>query len=106
VARRYHHIGIPTDKPRAGERYHPDLKFYSSGLDDSEFGIEWMRFEPGCPIPEQVRRVAHVAFVVDDLASELEGRRVIIEPNSPSAGVTVAFIDEDGAPVELMQFGG
>jgi hypothetical protein len=28
---------------------------------------------------------------------------VIIEPNSPSAGVTVAFISINGAPVELMQ---
>ena len=102
--RRYHHIGIPTDEPRAGETYHPELAFYNSGLDESEFGIEWMRFDPGCPIPELVRKVAHVAFEVDDLASELEGREVIIEPNSPSPGVTVAFIVENGAPVELLQF--
>ena len=33
----------------------------------------------------------------------LEGHRVIIEPNSPSVGVTVAFIAVNGAPVELMQ---
>jgi hypothetical protein len=47
--------------------------------------------------------VAHVAFEVDDLAAALEGRHVIIEPNSPSHGVTVAFIEVSGAPVELMQ---
>ena len=45
----------------------------------------------------------HVAFEVDDLAAALEGRHVIIEPNSPSPGVTVAFIEASGAPVELMQ---
>jgi hypothetical protein len=28
---------------------------------------------------------------------------VIIEPNSPSAGVMVAFVEVSGAPVELMQ---
>jgi hypothetical protein len=28
---------------------------------------------------------------------------VIIEPNSPTAGVMVAFIEVNGAPVELMQ---
>jgi hypothetical protein len=28
---------------------------------------------------------------------------VIIEPNSPSPGVTVAFIEVNGAPVELLQ---
>jgi hypothetical protein len=44
-----------------------------------------------------------VAFEVDDLAVALEGHRVIIEPNSPSPGVMVAFIEVSGAPVELMQ---
>ena len=33
----------------------------------------------------------------------LEDQQVIIEPNSPSPGVTVAFIEVNGAPVELLQ---
>jgi hypothetical protein len=33
----------------------------------------------------------------------LEGHQVIIEPNSPRPGVTVAFIEVIGAPVELLQ---
>jgi hypothetical protein len=61
-----------------------------------------MRFEPGSPLPELVRTVPHVAFEVDDLARELEGREVLIPPNSPSEGVTVAFIVDNGAPVELL----
>jgi hypothetical protein len=40
---------------------------------------------------------------VDDLEAALVGREIIIEPNSPSPGVRVAFIVDDGAPVELMQ---
>ena len=47
--------------------------------------------------------VPHVAFEVSDLAAALEGHHVIIEPNSSSPGVTVAFIEVSGAPVELMQ---
>jgi len=74
-----------------------------SGYDTSPFRIEWMRFEQGCTLPELVQTVPHVAFEVDDLSEALEGREVIIEPNSPSPGVLVAFIVEDGAPVELMQ---
>lgn len=46
----------------------------------------------------------HVAFEVDGLASELAGREILIAPNSPSDGVRVAFIVENGAPIELMQF--
>jgi hypothetical protein len=37
------------------------------------------------------------------LTAALDGQHVIIEPNSPSRGVLVAFIEVSGAPVELMQ---
>jgi hypothetical protein len=63
-----------------------------------------MRYDSDSPLPDVVRRLPHVAFEVDDLAAELVGRDVIIEPNSPSDGVLVAFVLEDGAPIELMQF--
>lgn len=74
------------------------------GHEHSEYGVEWMRFEPGAPVPEVIRRVPHVAFEVSDLESELAGREVIIPPNSPSEGVRVAFILENGAPIELLEF--
>jgi hypothetical protein len=48
--------------------------------------------------------VPHVAFEVDDLDSALAGQNIIIQPNSPSDGVVVAFIEVNGAPVELMQY--
>lgn len=102
--RKYHHIGIPTLKPRPNEKHLPEHKVYFSGSGTNPFGIEWMRYEPGCPLPELVKTVAHVAFEVDDLERELAGRRVIIPPNSPSPGVRVAFIEEDGAPIELLAY--
>jgi len=62
-----------------------------------------MRFEPEAPVPELVRTVPHVAFEVDDLSAEIAGKEILIAPNSPSPGVTVAFIVENGAPVEFLQ---
>ena len=100
---RYHHLGIPTSRPRPGERYLPEFGVHVSGYETSPFGIEWMRFDPDSPVPELVQRVPHVAFEVDDLEAALEGREVLIEPNSPSPGVLVAFVVDSGAPVELMQ---
>jgi hypothetical protein len=50
-----------------------------------------------------VKSIPHVAFEVDDLAVAIRDQKVIIEPNSPSNGVMVAFIEVNGAPVELMQ---
>jgi hypothetical protein len=100
---RYHHLGIPTTRTRDGERFLPEFGVHVSGYETSPFGIEWMRFEDDSPIPELVRTVPHVAFEVDDLDAALEGREVLIPPNSPSPGVRVAFIVDDGAPVELLE---
>ena len=51
----------------------------------------------------QILRRRQLRCQVDDLAQELKGKKVIIEPNSPSPGVTVAFIEDNGAPVEFLQ---
>jgi len=75
-----------------------------SGFDTSPYGIEWIRFEPHCHVPEIVRSVPHIAFAVDDLDEALKGREILIAPTEPSVGVRVAFILDDGAPVELLQF--
>jgi hypothetical protein len=100
----YHHVGIPTTTPRPGEIYLERFKMHVVPFDTNPFGVEWIRFEPGSPIPDLVREVPHVAFVVDDLDAALEDREVLIEPNRPSDGVTVAFIVDNGAPVELLRF--
>ncbi len=101
---RYHHLGIPTDKPQPGERYLEDYGIHLSGFDSSPYGIEWMRFEPGSPVSEIVRTVPHIAFEVDDLDAALSGKEVLSPPSSPSAGVRAAMIVHNGAPIELIEF--
>ena len=100
---KYHHIGIPTTQPVPGEKYLKDYKVYHRGFETSAYGIEWMRYEEGCALPEIVKTVAHVAFEVEDIHEAIRGKKVIIPPNSPSEGNIVAFIEEDGAPIELIQ---
>ncbi|MGD8697869.1 MAG: hypothetical protein PVJ43_01180 [Gemmatimonadales bacterium] len=102
---KYHHLGIPTKKRRSDETYLEKFKTYVSGYETSPFGIEWMRFDPDCSLPELVKTVPHVAFEVDDLDAALVGQQVLIPPNSPSEGVRVAFIVHDGAPIEFLEFG-
>jgi hypothetical protein len=101
---RYHHTGIPTDRPRPGERYLAQFKMHVSGFPESPYGIEWMRFEPDSPVPELVRTVPHVAFEVDDIDAALEGKEVLSPPGSPSSGVRAAMIVHDGCPIELIEF--
>ena len=101
--RRYHHLGLPTTVPHEGEEHLPHLKIHVVSYDSNPYGIEWMRFDPDCSVPELVKTVPHVAFEVDDLAAEIAGKDILIPPNSPSPGVTVACIVHDGAPVEFLQ---
>jgi hypothetical protein len=101
---RYHHIGIPTNVVRQEETCLAQFKMYTSGFSTNPYGIEWMRFEPDCPLPELIKTVPHVAFEVDDLDAALQGQEVIFPAGSPSEGVRAAMIVHDGAPIELIAF--
>jgi hypothetical protein len=100
---KFNHVGIPTTSSFDGEIPLPKLSMTVSDHKNNPFGIQWQRYDADAPYPELVKTVAHVAFEVDDLQSALNGQNVIIQPNSPIAGLTVAFIEVNGAPVELME---
>jgi hypothetical protein len=101
---KFNHLGIPTTDRFEGEIDLPHLKMTVSDHENNPYGIQWQRYWVDAPYPELVKTVPHVAFEVDDLLAEIKGKKVIIEPNSPSEGLIVAFIEVNGAPVELMQY--
>jgi hypothetical protein len=103
---RYHHLGIPTSTPKPGEYYLEKFKMYVSGYEDSPYGIQWMRFAPDSPVHPLIQSVPHLAFEVDDLEAALAGKEILTAPNSPSEGVMVAMILDNGAPIELLEFRG
>ncbi len=105
---KFHHMGIPVKTPIPGERYIPHLKMYVRGFESSPFGIEWMRFEADCPLPDIIKEIPHPAFAVKDLDAVIAELKpeMLVAPNDPSEDVRVAMILHDGAPVELMEFGG
>ena len=99
----FSHIGIPTTVVHEGEIYLGEANLYVTDFNENENKIEWLRFEEGSPLPEVLKTTAHVAFMVDDLEKAMEGKQTLLEPFSPMEGLKVAFILEDGAPVEFMQ---
>ena len=101
--RKYHHLGIPTKEKKPGEKYIPHLKMFVSGYETSPYKIEWMRFEKDANFPEVVKTIPHVAFEVDNLEEEIKNKEILIEPNSPTPGIIVAFILDNGAPVEFLE---
>ena len=100
---KFHHIGIPTTDRFEGEIDLPHLKMTVSDHANNPFGIQWQRYWEDAPYPDLVQTIPHVAFEVDDIESALADQKIIIAPNSPSDGVVVAFIEVEGAPVELLQ---
>lgn len=101
---KFNHIGIPVQSRFEGEIDLPHLKMTVSDHENNPYGIQWQCYWKDAPYPELVKTVPHVAFVVDNLDHELKDKNVIIEPNSPSHGLRVAFIEVNGAPVELMEY--
>ena len=101
---RYSHLGIPTTEEHENEKYLDAYDIYLSGYGENEFNIEWMRFGENCKLPDIVKKLPHVAFEVDDIYEAIKNHDVIIEPNSSTEGITVAFVLVNDAPVEFVQF--
>lgn len=77
---------------------------FIKSYEDSLYKVEWLRFEPGCPLPEMIKKIPHVAYEVDDISEAIKGKEILVAPHSPFTGVVVAFIEDNGAPVEFMEF--
>ena len=104
--RELHHIGIPTDKKEENESYLEGGKVYVTDAEKSPNKIEWLRFEADSPMPDLLKTTAHIAYKVDDIKAAMEGKEILVEPFNPMEGLTVGFIVEEGAPIELMQVAG
>jgi hypothetical protein len=100
--RKFHHVGLPTDEPQAGEVYVPETKVWVTEPLDHPHRVEYLRYEPDSPASGPVREQAHLAFETDDLAAEIAGKEVILGPFEAMPGLTVVFVLEDGAVFEFM----
>jgi catechol 2,3-dioxygenase-like lactoylglutathione lyase family enzyme len=99
----FHHIGIPTTEPKEGEVYSANSKLFITDIDSHPYRVEWLRFEPGSPMPELIQNIPHVAFEVDDLQKAVEGKDILIQPITLANGRRIAFIVESGAPIEFIE---
>ena len=98
----YHHVGIPVNEPRDGERYSPTMDMYTSG-GEPPGRIQYHRFGPNCPLHELIKTTPHVAYKVDSIDTAIAGKRILLEPYYPLHGFRVAIIEEHGAVIELIE---
>lgn len=106
MEKHFHHIGLPTNEPQAGERYVAETKVWVTRPEDHAYRVEFLRFEADSPVTGPIRDLPHVAFRVDDMDAALQGENVILEPFEAMPGLTVAFFLKDGAVFEYMAFEG
>ena len=71
--------------PRDGELHLKALGVHVCGFETSPYGVEWMRFDTHCEVPEIVKTVPHLAFAVDNLDIALQRKA---DPHSAELAVT------------------
>jgi len=98
----FHHLGIPTDEVKEGESYNPKYKFYSIHFEANPYRIQWLRFPKESTLPKIITHIPHLAFKVEDLDAEIEGKKVILDPWEPLDGFQAAIIEDEGAPIEFI----
>lgn len=103
---KFSHIGIPTTGEKKWDGFYAPGKIHYTDFTKDEFGIEWIKCDADSPMPEMFQKLPHVAYLVENIEDALEGKQILVETFSPGAGVRVAFIVHNGAPVEFMEVAG
>lgn len=96
------HVGIPTKTKPANTSYVDLLKVHITNPDESAHKIEWLYFEEDSPMAKIIQDQTHFAYEVEDIEKELQGAS-IVWPLTDLGGMKLAFIVEEGVPVEIVQ---
>ena len=108
--KQFDHIGIWTDDPQAGESWVPESKVWVTNPRVHPARIEYLRsaerpeVDPADVGLWKLWHLPHVAYRVDDLDAMLEGEEVILGPFEPADFGRVAFVHQDGAVVEYLEY--
>lgn len=102
-SRTYHHFGVPTNVHGNSENYIAGAKVFVTDPENDPYRVEFLRFEPDSPMPADVQKNTHVAFLVPSLDEELVGQEVIIPPFDATDELRCAFVRHGAAIIELME---
>jgi len=100
---KFHHFGVPTRDQHEGEMHIEGAKVYVTDPEQHPYNVEFVRCEPDCPMPEIIQTTPHAGFVVDDLEAAVEGQEVVLPITAIDESLSIAFIKDGDALLELMQ---
>ncbi|WP_336984393.1 hypothetical protein [Cedecea sp. VD21] len=98
----FHHFGIPLQDSLTEGTYSEKAGMYTAD-NPGQFRVQWHRFTDESPLHPLLKTVPHVAFKVDNLSKAIEGEDVILGPYEPIDDFFVAVINDNGAPIELIE---
>ena len=101
--RTFNHVGIVTTERKEGGVYNEGLRVWLTEYSKSPKRIEVWKFEKGSCLPELVQTNVHISYTVPCLEKELEGKKVIFGPAVCDEHLTIAFIEEEGIAIEIME---
>ena len=101
--REFDHIGLTSEVKRPNEMFVESTRVWVTSPTDSPEMIEYLRYESDSPVHGPLRDLPHLAFRVDDLQKEIEGKQVVLEPFHPNENLTVVFVYAEGVVWEFME---
>lgn len=101
--RTFNHVGIITDIIPDNAVYNGELNVWLTDFSKSPNKIEFLKFESGSCLPELVQKQGHIAYTVTSLKEELRGKKILFGPVVCDEHLTIAFIEEEGISIELME---
>lgn len=99
----YFHLGIPTKEDMKWDAYLENLKVHIQEYENDPFGIEWMKFEEGSPMPKVIQERPHVAFLVKNLDKAIKGMKLLVPVSIPRPGIKTCFIEHKGIGIEFVE---
>lgn len=102
-APQFHHFGVPCPGPIANSNFMEGANVHVTDPESHPYKIEFLYFEADSPMPEQLKNSPHAAFMVDNLQEAIEGQEIIVPPTAISESLTIAFIMDGAALIELME---
>ena len=101
--RTFNHVGFITTEKKEETSYNEGLSVWLTDFSKSPNKIEFLKFEKGSCMPELVQNQSHIAYSVPDLEEALKGCKLIFGPLVCNEHLTIAFIEEEGISIELME---
>ena len=101
--RTFNHVGFLTSEQKPDAVFNDGLKVWLTDYSKSPNKIEFLKFEAGSCMPELIQKQSHIAYAVPNLDEALKGSKVLFGPAVVNEHLSIAFIEEEGVPIELME---